>query len=436
MNLSSYGNPTNQCNFTLNLNSTVGDLFHEDTAKYFTLTYFIGSCLSLLSIFVILVSILIHKSLRKHPTHLVVCRIVSDLIVSLSHVVFFCRHAVPEQLFNEILFEIQYDCRPYSAAIEFGLLSGYAWNFIFAVDLLLAVRRPFQLHGSYLKYYHAAVWIPSLIITGIFVSVPLKDWQPYGMSMFFHCWVNVADLTTYTVTSLLVYFIPTSVMFCLGVGIAIRVLYILKKVAVFSPDFQSNIAKQSIGMLCGIGIEWIVAFVLWITDLCLVYFLDQQNKVSLGFHCNGPIEKARVVLTYIYIIVHSNRGCIVLAAWTYSVINNRRNARKKKLELENKMNTRIKFRTIDSKKSRTSTSSIQEKLSTNSDERIRLVNNSEAQSESDTLVEYMFNSELRRFTVVCINYSILDSAKTAQSQIAGDSQRQVSSKLLYHKDTT
>ena len=418
------------CNFTqINTNSTVRDLFNEDTSKYYTLAYFIGSCLSVLSIFVILVSILVKKSLRKHPAHLVVCRVVSDLIVSLSHVIFFCTHAVPARLFNRKLIEIQNECRPYSAAIEFGLLSGYAWNFIFAVDLLLAVRRPFRLHGSYLKYYHTAVWIPSLIITGLFVAITLKEWQPYGMSMFFHCWVNVADLTTYTVTSLLVYFLPTSLMFGIGVGIAIRVLYILKKVAVFSPDFQSNIAKLSLGMLCGIGIEWIVAFTLWITDLSIIYSLDKKNTKSFGFLCIGALEKAQVILTYIYILIHSNRGCIVLIAWTYSVISNRRNARKKKLELENRMNTKFRFKTIDSKKSRTSTSSNQERLSLNSDEKIRLVNSSESKTESDTLNEYMFNSELRRFTVVCINYSILDSAKTAQSQIAGDSQRHVSSNL-------
>ena len=94
--------------------------------------------------------------------------------------------------------------------------------------------------------------------------------------------------------------------------------------------------------------------------------------------------------------------------------------------MENRLNTRDRFRTIESKKSRTSTSSVQDKTRTNSNEKVPLVNSSEPKSENDTLVEYMFNSELRRFTVVCINYSILDSAKTAQSQIAGDSQHQVS----------
>lgn len=420
-------NSTNPCNFTqINSNSTVRDLFNEDTYRYFTIAYFIGSCLSVLSIIVILVSMLVQKSLRKHPAHLVVCRVVSDLIVSLSHVVFFCAHTKPDMLFNTKLTEIQYDCRPYSAAIEFGLLAGYAWNFIFAVDLLLAVRRPFRLHGSYLKYYHTAVWIPSLIITGIFVAIQQGVWQPYGMSMFFHCWVNVADLTTYTITSLLIYFLPTSVMFCIGVGIAIRVLYILKKVAAFSPDFQSNIAKLSIGMVCGIGIEWVVAFALWITDLVIIFALDKHNTKSFGFYCIGPIEKAQVALTYIYAIIHSNRGCVVLFAWAYSIIKNKRNTRKRKLELENRLNTRDRFRTIESKKSRTSTSSVQDKTRTNSNEKVPLVNSSEPKSENDTLVEYMFNSELRRFTVVCINYSILDSAKTAQSQIAGDSQHQVS----------
>ncbi|KAI6651750.1 hypothetical protein LOD99_4998 [Oopsacas minuta] len=403
----------------IKLNSTLGDLFNEDSYRYFTLIYFIGSLFSMVSLFATITFLLIDKPLRKHPASLVVGRVFSDLIVSTAHVVFFCRHASYDQLFKEELRVFQYACQPYSAAIEFGMLSGYTWNIIFAVDLLLAVRRPFRLHGSYIKYYHTAVWIPSLVITILFTILPLTEWQPYGMSMFFFCWVNVADLTSYTITSILIYFLPTSVMFCFGLVITIRVLYIMKKVALFSPDFKGNIAKLSLGMLFGLGVEWVVALVIWIIDLILIYVLRNEAEQSFGFYHDGAIgaiEYFQVALTYIYSLLHSTRGCIILVAWVYPIYTKNRTARKNKFAMENKVNTRARNRTGEIGRKSRSTSSTQGKTRTGSDERSTLIN-----SENEALVEYMFNSELRRLTVVCINYSILDSAKTAQSQIAGDS---------------
>ena len=408
------GNPLNYCNISqenFSSNSTLGELFNRDYYGHFALIYFIGSLLSIVSYFAIITTLVIQKSLRKHPAHLVVCRLCSDLIVSTAHVIFYLTNSNPERLFGKKISAIQNTCLPFSAAIEFGMISGFTWNLIFGVDLLLAIRRPFKLHGSYLKYYHSTVWTLSLFITVLFIAIPFQDWTSYGMSMFFHCWVNIVPISSYTITSVLIYFLPTSIVFCLGCGIGIRVIYSLKKVALFSPDFKGHITKMSLGMLCGLGIEWLLTLVLWISNLTLTHIF--------GTYCS-TVETAQVVLSYAYAIIHSNRGCIVLTAWIYSSVVKNRNERKKKSGRESRLSSRIRYRGTESK-SRSSTSSNQDRISTNSDEKSPLVKELESDEDSG-LVEYMFNSELRRYAVVCINYSILDSANTAQSQISGDSQ--------------
>ena len=405
-------NSLNTCNASqtwLSKNSTLNDLFRQESYEYFTLIYFVGSLLSIVCLFSIITTLLVQKSLRKHPAHLIVCRVCSDLIVSTAHVIFYLSNYNTDKLFKEKISEIQYTCRPFSAAIEFGMISGYTWNLMFGVDLLLAVRRPFKLHGSYIKYYHATVWTLSLLITAIFIAIPLQDWQPYGMSIFFHCWVNVAVIPNYIITSTLIYFLPTFVIFCIECFIGFRVVYSLRKVSLFSPYFKGHIAKMSLGMLCALGIDWLVTLALWISNTTVTYIF--------GVHCNG-IEGIQVGLTYVYAIIHSSRGCIVLMAWIYSLSGMNLNERKKNGGAK-KTSTK-KYRGSESK-SRSSTSSNQDRVSMNSDERSPLVRDIES-SEDSGLIEYMFNSELRRYAVVCINYSILDSANTAQSQVAGLSQ--------------
>ena len=415
-------NLSNTCNVSqgsFDVNSTLKELFSEEYYKNFIVIYFVGSLLSVVCLFVIITTLLVQKPLRKHPAHLVLCRVFSDLIVSTAHITFYLTHLNADILFKEKISDLQYTCRPFSAAIEFGMISGYTWNLMFGVDLLLAVRRPFKLHGSYLKYYHTTVWTLSLLITILFIAIPKQGWQSYGMSMFFHCWVNAVSLPEYIYTSTLIYFLPTFAIFCVGCLIGIRVAYCLKKVSLFSPDFKEHLAKLSLGMLCVLGAEWLLTLVLWMLNIII-------TKI-FGSHCLY-IEDFQIGLIYVYAVIHSCRGCIVLLAWTYSIsIRNRRG--RKKNDVQKKASTQKKNRGTISK-SRSSTSSNQDRISTNNDERSPLVGKIESDEERE-LSEYMFNSELRRYTVVCINYSILDSATTAQSQVQGLMQGTIQGQVSY-----
>jgi len=150
-----------------------------------TLKYRLSGSLATLSgvgSFLIILSYILVKNLRKHPYSMILWLSVSDMCLALK---FGITSVIPD---SENLQYKEGWCITQAAWVQFFALASVSWTGMISLNLILKLKNPFTDTSAYEKWYHVVVWTLSVTTTILFCT--LGDPKPSGDGT---CWFGAKD---------------------------------------------------------------------------------------------------------------------------------------------------------------------------------------------------------------------------------------------------
>ncbi|KYQ93372.1 G-protein-coupled receptor family protein [Tieghemostelium lacteum] len=237
--------------------------------------------MSLLGALFVIVSFVVTKELRKHPTSMVFFLSICDALFSLKFV-------ITSVLPDSARFQTAGDpaCYMQAAAQQFFGLASISWSGMISLNLILQSRRPFEPTNYYAKFYHMAVWGLSIV-----TSVMMFSFGSIGPSGDGTCWVEEQRSPIR-----LLFFVPLLLYFSLSISSLVIA-------AVYSRNQPSNTTfsdRNRKGMLLRMSFYTIVFILCWsgplahriaqvsgktdnINDPSVLMFLDAIGVSIQGF---------------------------------------------------------------------------------------------------------------------------------------------------------
>eukprot|EP01117_Protostelium_nocturnum_P017721 TRINITY_DN7267_c0_g1_i1.p1 TRINITY_DN7267_c0_g1~~TRINITY_DN7267_c0_g1_i1.p1 ORF type:complete len:714 (+),score=239.10 TRINITY_DN7267_c0_g1_i1:119-2260(+) len=163
---------------------------------------------SLLAAFLIIITYLMVKEVRRHPTNLVFWLSVSDFMFAFKFVL---TSVLPG---SSALQENHSICYFQAIFAQFFGLASVTWNGMISLNLLFNMKNPFLNTASYTKWYHLWTWGTSAATTIIMVVI---GEQAFGKSGDGTCWV-INDYRLLFFVPLVIYFAISLVTLILAIS--------------------------------------------------------------------------------------------------------------------------------------------------------------------------------------------------------------------------
>jgi len=195
-------------------------------------------------------------------------------------------------------------CSVLSFIFQFSVLGSQCWYLMIAVDLWLSLFNPFTDPKAYAKFYHAVVWLLSLVSGVVLVATNSTSYRD-GMDL---CWIRATTkLESVNIFNWLLFFAPTLIFWFLSVAVIIVAAYQLKKGLRATFQVRRRTLKNGVTYVIGFALYWLVAGILYF----VIWHLEKGEVGSTDFSHHSALYATFAVIIAV-------RGVVDVCVWFFN----------------------------------------------------------------------------------------------------------------------
>eukprot|EP01083_Nonionella_stella_P145626 456665_1 len=209
--------------------------------------YFACANLSIVCSFWVIWSYYRFNAMRRHPAKLLLWRSIFDTAFGISFVILFC---LPKGM-------VVSSCSWLGAIFHFTLMGSQTWYFLMSIDLFCALRNPFADLGAFVKWYHATVFVVSVVSVVVISASDMFGYRE-GLQV---CWIKLQDIDEFSANlySWVFFFAPTIVYYFSSLIVSIYAFFKFQKGLSETLESRRSILRQEIAYNVSFGVYWSIA---------------------------------------------------------------------------------------------------------------------------------------------------------------------------------
>lgn len=226
---------------------------------------------------------------RRHPAIILMSKLLCDTTLMAANIYIYVTAWASRT-------EPNTQCQVFSAVYQFCYHASNSWFLLFAADLYLITRNPFNVRGHYYAYYHFFAWgLAAVLVVLAFV---FSDGL-YATSENQLCWLSHnRDVGKKGSTELMVYFFP----FHMCAAMLISLYVMVSTYRAFKRGFpqthetRSRVIKQTWSYLVIFGLYLVFELGVWLATLSYVASVSSKRRMEIVYvdvvllSCQGLVD--------------------------------------------------------------------------------------------------------------------------------------------------